>query len=335
MDIDLPNVNDILITLAISIVVFALTMTLMPRLIVKLRKMGITGIDYHKVAKPEISEMGGIGVLITVMVGGVLALVLIPEVRTAILSVILMIATGASIGLLDDLKTLGPKIKPALSALACWPLFLFQTYTPYPVIPLIGGTRMTMVYPLLIIVGTAMAANAVNMLDVLNGAMPSTCIPVAIALLACSLILGSTNGMILSAILASSLIAYYRFNRFPARVFTGDVGSFTVGTTIAAIAILGRLEAVTIIAMIPFIMNSFHSLASIGRLFERRQIKQRPTILLRDGRIAANPDPKAPLTLTRMIIANAPLRENEVVKVFFIMSTFSSILAVLTALLLM
>jgi UDP-N-acetylglucosamine--dolichyl-phosphate N-acetylglucosaminephosphotransferase len=141
--------------------------------------------------------------------------------------------------------------------------------------------------------------------------------------------------MILSAILASSLIAYYRFNRFPARVFTGDVGSFTVGTTIAAIAILGRLEVVTIIAMIPFIMNSFHSLASIGRLFERRQIKQRPTILLRDGRIAANPDPKAPLTLTRMVIASTPLRENEVVEVFFILSTFSSILAVLTALLLL
>jgi UDP-N-acetylglucosamine--dolichyl-phosphate N-acetylglucosaminephosphotransferase len=203
------------------------------------------------------------------------------------------------------------------------------------VIPFIGGTRMTVIYPLLIIVGTAIAANAVNMLDVLNGAMPSTCVPVAIALLACSLILGSTNGMILSAILASSLIAYYRFNRFPARVFTGDVGSFTVGTTIAAIAILGRLEVVTIIAMIPFIMNSFHSLASIGRLFERRQIKQRPTILLRDGRIAANPDPKAPLTLTRMVIASTPLRENEVVEVFSIMSTFSSILAVLTALLLL
>ncbi len=332
MDIDLPNVNDILITLAISIVVFALTMILMPRLIVKLKKMGITGTDYHKVTKPEISEMGGIGVLMTVVVGGVLALVLIPEVRTAMLSVILMIATGASIGLLDDLKTLGPKTKPVLSALACWPLFLFQTYTPYPVIPLIGGTRMTIVYPLLIIVGTAVAANAVNMLDVLNGAMPSTCIPVAIGLLVCSLILGSTDGMILSAILASSLMAYYKFNKFPARVFSGDVGSFTVGTMIATIAIIGRLEVVTVIAMIPFVMNSFHSLASIGRLFERRQIKQRPTYLLKDGRIAANADPKAPLTLTRIIVASEPLRENEIVRVFLVLSTFSSILAILTAL---
>jgi UDP-N-acetylglucosamine--dolichyl-phosphate N-acetylglucosaminephosphotransferase len=87
--------------------------------------------------------------------------------------------------------------------------------------------------------------------------------------------------------------------------------------------------------MIPFIMNSFHSLASIGRLFERRQIKQRPTYLLKDGRIAANPDPKAPLTLTRIVIAGTPLREYEVVRVFGVLSIFSSLLAILTLLLLL
>jgi UDP-N-acetylglucosamine--dolichyl-phosphate N-acetylglucosaminephosphotransferase len=332
IDIDLPNVNDILITLTVSIIVFIFTLILMPSLIRKLKKMQITGIDYHKVDKPVIPEMGGIGILVVVMVGSVLALYLIPQHSTAILSSILMIATGALIGLIDDLRTLGPKTKPLLTVLASWPLFVFHTFDPYPVIPFIGGTRLTLVYPLLILVGTAIAANSVNMLDVLNGAMPSTCIPVAVALLVCSLIQGSTVGMILSAILASSLIGYYRFNRFPAKVFTGDVGSFTTGTMIAAIAILGRLEVVTVIAMIPFIMNSFHSLASIGRLFERRQIGKRPTLLLRDGRIAANPDPKAPLTLTRIVIANTPLRENEVVRAFFILSTFTSILAVLTLL---
>jgi UDP-N-acetylglucosamine--dolichyl-phosphate N-acetylglucosaminephosphotransferase len=333
-DFNPPDVEHILLTFLISIFVFTITIVLMPRLIKKLREIGITGIDFHKVAKPEIPEMGGIGILTTIMVGGILALVLIPEIRTAIFPAMLMIATGASIGMIDDVKTLGPKTKPLLSAIACWPILLFQTYSPYPVLPFIGGARLTIVYPLLIPVGTAIAANAVNMLDVFNGAMPTSCIPVGIALLACSIILGSTDGMILSAILAGSLIAYYRFNRFPAKVFSGNVGSFTVGTTIAAIALIGRLEVVTIIAMIPFIMNSFHSLASIGRLFERRQIKQRPTFLLKDGRIAANPDPNAPLTLTRIVIAGTPLREYEIVRVFGILSVFSSFLAVLTLLLL-
>jgi UDP-N-acetylglucosamine--dolichyl-phosphate N-acetylglucosaminephosphotransferase len=172
------------------------------------------------------------------------------------------------------------------------------------------------------------------MLDVLNGAMPGTCIPVAVALLICSLILGSTDGMVLSAILTSTLAAYYVFNRYPAKVFSGDTGSLSVGTMIAAIAIIGRLEVVTIVAVIPFIMNSFHSLASIGRLFERREIRQRPTFLRNDEKIAANPDPRAPLTLTRLVIANTPMRENEIVRILSILSMFSSALAVLTVILL-
>jgi UDP-N-acetylglucosamine--dolichyl-phosphate N-acetylglucosaminephosphotransferase len=203
------------------------------------------------------------------------------------------------------------------------------------VLPFIGGTRLTILYPIMIPIGTAIAGNAVNMLDVLNGALPSTCIPVAFALLIASVILGSTEGMILSAILASALIAYYRFNRFPARVFTGDVGSLAVGCTIAAIAVIGRLEVVAVVAMIPFIMNSFHSLASIGRLFERREVRLRPTFLQKDERIAANSDLRSPLTLTRIIVGKVPLREYEVVRVLFVLSVFSSLLAVLTTIFLM
>jgi UDP-N-acetylglucosamine--dolichyl-phosphate N-acetylglucosaminephosphotransferase len=334
-DMSLPNpinVEMIGLALLISIVVFATTLILMPYLIKRLKRSGIIGIDYHKIARPKIPEMGGTGIVVALAVGGVLAFILVPETSLGTLSAILVMATGAIVGLVDDLKKLGPKTKPILTAVACWPILLFQTYDPHPVFPFIGGTRLTVLYPIMIPIGTAMAANAVNMLDVLNGAMPSTCIPVAIALLVGSIILGSTEGMILSAILASVLLAYYKFNKYPAKVFTGDVGSLAVGATIAAIAVVGQLEVITVVAMIPFIMNSFHSLASIGHLFERRQIRTRPTFLQKDGRIAANTDSRSPLTLTRIIVGKVPLREYEVVRVLFILSAFSSVLAILTTL---
>jgi UDP-N-acetylglucosamine--dolichyl-phosphate N-acetylglucosaminephosphotransferase len=324
------DIETILLTLLISVLVFTAVTILMPYLITKLKRAGIVGIDYHKIARPKVPEMGGIGIAVALGIGGVLTFILIPEAGLGALSAILMMATAAIVGLVDDLKRLGPKIKPVLTAIACWPIFLFHTYSPYPVLPFIGQTRLTILYPIMILIGTAMAGNAVNMLDVLNGALPSTCIPVALALLVASVILGSTDGFILSAILASTLIAYYRFNRFPARVFTGDVGSLAVGATIAVIAIIGRLEVIAVVAMIPFIMNSFHSLASIGRLFERREVRLRPTHLQKDERIAASTDPRSPLTLTRIIIGKTPLREYEVVKVLFVLSAFSSLLAVLT-----
>jgi UDP-N-acetylglucosamine--dolichyl-phosphate N-acetylglucosaminephosphotransferase len=103
-----------------------------------------------------------------------------------------------------------------------------------------------------------------------------------------------------------------------------------VGSTIAAIAVVGRIEVIAVVAMIPFIMNSFHSLASIGRLFERRQVKLRPTFLQKDERIAASRDPRSPLTLTRIVVGKTPLKEYEVVRVLFILSAFSSVLALLT-----
>ncbi|WXG42734.1 MAG: hypothetical protein WED04_01310 [Promethearchaeati archaeon SRVP18_Atabeyarchaeia-1] len=327
------DIYSVLVTAVISMIVFAVTITTMPLLIRKLKRSGITGIDYHKLSKPKIPEMGGIGIVMALLIGSGLAFFLIPEIEVEILSAALMIGTGAIIGLLDDFKRLGAKTKPVLTALACWPILLLQTYSPFPIFPFIGKTRLPIFYPLLIPVGTAMAANGVNMLDVLNGAMPSTCIPVAVALLICSVILGSTEGMVLSAVLVSALAGYYFFNRYPAKVFDGDTGSLAVGSMIAAIAIIGRLEVVTIIAAIPFIMNSYHSLASIGRLFERGEIRQRPTFLRNDERIAANPDTRAPLTLTRMVVASTPLHENEIVRALSVLSIFSSALAIVTVIL--
>ena len=128
-----------------------------------------------------------------------------------------------------------------------------------------------------------------------------------------------------------SRIAYYRFNRYPAKVFSGDVGSLTVGAAIGALAIVGQLEVVTIIALTPFIMNSFYMLTSLRGLMEYRRVKEPATRVLPDGRIAANKHPEAPIPLIRMILARGPLTEPEIVKGFYLLSLCSALLAVLTA----
>jgi hypothetical protein len=54
-------------------------------------------------------------------------------------------------------------------------------------------------------------------------------------------------------------------------------------------------------------------------------------MLLEDGRIAANKG-SAPITLTRLLVASSPLREDEIVKSFCVLNVFSGILTVVTAL---
>ena len=69
---------------------------------------------------------------------------------------------------------------------------------------------------------------------------------------------------------------------------------------------------------------------SVKGLRERREIKERPTIVLKDETIKANPHDKAPLTLTRWLVAKRPLKENQIVLAMAILSFIASILAIIT-----
>jgi len=326
-------ISDLIFAALAFFLSFLITFVLMPFLIQKFKEKGIVGVDVHKPEKPEIPEMGGLSILISTVIATVFLTVIYKDLMKFFITFLIVVIAIGVIGAIDDIKPLNPKLKPTLTALASLPIIFFGTYVPRPVFPIIGITRLTIVYPLLIIASLAVSTNAVNMLDVFNGSMAGTCSILVLVLLISSIILGSNIGILLSAIMLGSLVAFYYYNKYPAKIFSGDVGSLTVGAAIATIAIMGRLEIVAIVAMMPHIMNGFHSLASIGGLLERRQIKARPTKVLADGKLAANEDPEAPITLARLILAGGPLREDEIVKIFILLSSYSGILAIFTALL--
>nr|MDO8076332.1 hypothetical protein [Candidatus Freyarchaeota archaeon] len=312
---------------------------LVPYVMRKMREAKITGVDVHKLDKPEIPEMGGVAILISIIVGVALTIVMFEDnlIRLRLLAFVLTVAASGLVGIVDDLKRLGAYTKTFLTLVAALPLLIINFFYPIlvasPRFPFIGHTRLTRLYPLYVPVNVAVCANTVNMLDILNGVMPGTTIMTFGAMLCCSILLDSKTGVIISVIMLGVMIAYYRFNKYPAKVFSGDVGSLTVGAAIGALAIVGELEIVTIIALIPFIMNSFYMLASLRKFTEYRLVKEPATVVLPDGRIAASEDPKAPIPLIRMILARGPLTEPEIVKGFYLLSFFSSLLAVLTAVL--
>jgi len=316
--------------LAVFAVTFIVTFVATPILGRILKQRGIVGKDVHKLSKAEIPEMCGLAILLALSLGVITTLLLFPDGVMQAVSFIGTVLIAGAIGVRDDLRPLGPKLKPLLTMAACVPILLLQTYDPIPTIPLVGSVRLTIVYPLLIPIALAVTSNAMNMMDVLNGAMPGTVSVICVATTAVLLAAGRTEVAALSAALLASMLAFYHFNRFPARVFSGDTGSLSVGAAVGALAVLGRIEAVVIVALIPHIMNAFSGLSSVGRLYERREIRQRPTRLLEDGRLDANTDRHAPITLTRLILTPGPLGEKEIVSVMIILTAVSSILALLT-----
>jgi len=54
-----------------------------------------------------------------------------------------------------------------------------------------------------------------------------------------------------------ALIAFLRFNWYPARVFTGDIGNLSIGAALAVAVILGNLESAGAILVIPYVLDFF------------------------------------------------------------------------------
>lgn len=313
---------------------FFVSFVTIPAVMRKMKELGIIGVDAHKNNSPMVPEMGGIGVLIALSASISIAYLLFPEKLLVLASFLMTTLIAGLVGALDDLKTLSPRVKPFLTLFAALPILVLGTYDPHMVLPMIGRTRLTIIYPLVIPIAIAVTSNAVNMMDPFNGVMSGTCSIITVVLLISAALLGSSNAIIMSSVLLGPLLAFYYFNKYPARTFSGDVGSLSIGAALGALAIIGSVEIVAVVAFMPQIMNAFYGLSTIGRLYERREVS-RPVHLLKDGRLMASNDEKAPITLARMILARGPLTEREAAHLFLVLSAISGILAFFTTYLLM
>jgi len=312
------------------IVTFIVTFAATPIVAREMKKRGITGEDIHKLSKPPVPEMCGLAVIVGMVIGVVVYSLISPAAVREVIAFIGTVLIAGSIGVVDDLHPLGARTKPLLTALACIPILVLGTYVPYVEIPLVGVVRFTIVYPVLIPIALAVTSNSINMMDVMNGAMPGTVAIISLTVMGVLLWAGRTEAATLAGVLLAAMLAFYYFNRFPSKVFSGDTGSLSVGAALGAIAIMGRIEAVAIVALIPQIMNSFYGLASVRGLRERREILERPTRLLKDGKLQASAEKGAPVTLTRLILAAGPLGEKEIVRTMMFLTLVSCILALAT-----
>jgi UDP-N-acetylglucosamine--dolichyl-phosphate N-acetylglucosaminephosphotransferase len=325
--LDLPSALSLGATFAITL---ATTFAATPIIAKAMRRRGIVGRDVHKLSKPEVPEMCGLAIIIGLLVGTVAyGLISSSVVREAVAFIATVLVAGA-IGVVDDLHPLGARIKPLLTMLAGVPILVLGPYVPYVEIPLVGPVRFAAVYPLLIPVAIAVTSNSVNMMDVMNGAMPGTVAVISVTMVGLLLWSGDTQTATLASTLLAAMLGFYYFNRFPSKVFDGDTGSLSVGAAVGALAIFGRIEAVVIVALIPHIMNSFYGLASVRGLREHREILQRPIYLLENGQLRASTEKGAPVTLARLILAAGPMGEREVVRGMVLLTIMSCLLAVVT-----
>ncbi|PIN94026.1 glycosyl transferase family 4 [Candidatus Pacearchaeota archaeon CG10_big_fil_rev_8_21_14_0_10_31_24] len=250
------------------IVSFLITLMVTPSWIRRAHNAGLVGKDMHKFKGNLVAEAGGINVVAGFIIGVLIYIALktfyfeqsIDVLETfALISVIMMVSF---IGLIDDLLGwkigLGNKVRLGLVLFAAIPLIVINAGSSEVSLPFIGAINMGLLYPLLVIpIAVIGTSTTFNFLAGYNGLEARQGILILGALAFASWFTGSHWLSVILTCMIASLLAFLIFNSYPARVFPGDVLTYSIGALIASIAILGNLEKFALFIFIPNILEVF------------------------------------------------------------------------------
>ena len=321
--------EQLIIPAIIAIVVaFFSVYGLTPIVIKALAKRKITVIDANKKEKPMIPRPGGLSIIVGIESSLIILYVFFPI--SEILAVILTTFFAFIVGLIDDRKTMGGWFKPLALAFCAAPILLLGAYDSNLDFPLFGSVKIPLLYMALVVFMIPIMGNTINSIDVLNGVASGFTTIASFALSICLFILENYEIAIVCLCLAFSSLAFYKYHKFPSRIFPGDSGAITFGAAYGGIAIIGGVEVIAAIAILPAIINSFLFLSSVKKVVEHREIKN-PTSHTDDWKLKTTSESNAPITLVRLLIAKKPLSEKQIGIEIFKLAIFSGFLAIITS----
>ena len=321
---------DLLIPAIVScIVAFVVVFVMTPPLIKILEKRNSAVKDMNKKEDVMIVRPGGPAIIAGIIASEIVLYAFLQ--MNEILAILITTSAAFLIGYVDDRKVMGGWFKPATLAIAAIPIIALGTYDSNLAFPLFGTVQIPALYLALIIFMIPITGNTINSIDVLNGVASGFMVIASFSLSICLFIVQNYEIAIVSLPLGFVSLAFYKYHKIPSKIFPGDSGALTLGAMYGAIAIVGGVEIIAAIALLPAIINSFLFLSSVKRVVEHRQIKGKPVEHTEDFRLKATDDNKAPVTLVRLILAGGPMSEKQVGYAIFKLALFSGVLAVITA----
>jgi len=233
------------------------------------------------------------------------------------LTLAVCILFGGFMGLLDDWMDMRWRYKAFFPLIAAIPLVALAYRLPYVrtaiTLPIIGTVNFGIYYyfiliPLIVTVTT----NTVNQLGGLNG-LETVCPAIVLVGL---MILSGRDAILLTVPLVVWLtLAFFNFQ---GKIFVGNTGSFAIGITLAAFAIISDLKWCLIISILPYIFNS--SLILLNYFFFR--VKANVQF---DGVKLVSNHRRSLITL---ITYNRPMTERHVVVIISLLVALSTFVAV-------
>ena len=318
----------IIAAIIVSAIAFLSIYAFTPILIKFLEKRNLSVKDVNKKGNVMVPRHGGISIVIGLIASEIALYAFFPI--SEILAVLIVSILGFSVGIVDDRKVMGGWFKPVALAFCATPILLLGAYDSNLDFPLFGSVSIPSLYLALVVFMIPITGNTLNSIDVLNGVASGFTTIASFALAISLFILQNYEIGITCLALAFASLAFYKYHKFPSRIFPGDSGALALGATYGVIAIVGHVEVIAAIAILPAIVNSFLFLSSVKKVVEHREIKN-PTTHTDDFKLKSTDDKTSPITLVRLIIAKKPLSEKQICNEIFKLTTLSGVLAIITA----
>ena len=312
------------------VIAFFAVYLITPPLITFLQKRNMTVIDMHKKEPVMIARPGGISIIIGIIASEIALYAFLQ--MNEILAILITTFLAFLIGYVDDRKRMGGWWKPIALAIAALPIIFLGAYDSDLAFPLFGEVQIPILYLAIIIFMIVITGNTINSIDVLNGVASGFMVIASFSLSIALFILQNYEIAIISLPLGFVSLAFYKYHKFPCKIFPGDSGALTLGAMYGAIAIVGQVEIIAAIALLPAVINSFLFLSSVKRIVEHHELKSKPVEHTEDFKLKASKDKKARISLVRLIVASEALSEKQVGYVIFKLTLFSGFLAIITAL---
>ena len=249
---------------AILLFSFLATFVFARVLIPRLKRNHIVGRDVNKPERPEVAEMGGFAIVVGLTAGVLLAVFLhtfnsLSFNVVFVLAALLTVHSISFIGILDDLLNMPQWLKAILPLFAAVPLIAVKAAgSTIMNLPFLGAVDLGLLYILILIpIGIAVSSNLTNMLAGFNGMEAGMGSVIFLFMSFFAILSGKFEMLVLYLPILGALLAFLFYNFYPARAFPGDIGNLTIGATLAAGVIIGNMESIGAILLIPYVVDFF------------------------------------------------------------------------------
>jgi UDP-GlcNAc:undecaprenyl-phosphate GlcNAc-1-phosphate transferase len=181
-----------------------------------------------------------------------------------------------ALGVLDDLRGVGPWAKLGVQACSALTLTVFGYGVPLLTNPF-GEPWATGVWSVpLTVAWVLVLTNAINLIDGLDGLASGVVAIACGALWVTARAHGDFYVMFVASLALGACLGFLWWNRPPARVFMGDTGSQFLGLTLSALSLLENRKGTAALTLLLPIVALGVPLADSALAFVRRTLRGRP-----------------------------------------------------------